>query len=144
VPCERLPAAVAVSEDVGETDAGYDLAGSIHQSGEPARKSRVPLNVRAHFREVVGPRLAMGDVLQHLAARMQRAIDIRIFEFVSHHAGNSISVLAAKSRSPVLFEFDERGLGLRPIFGAINSKRGERERRQNRKQGYDFHVQIVT
>ncbi len=91
--------------------------------------------MRAHFRKVVRARLAMRDMLQRLAASMQRAIDIGIFEFVSHHAADGGSVLAAEGRSPVLFEFDERGLRLRLIFGAIGGKRGRREGQQNSKQG---------
>jgi hypothetical protein len=46
-------------------------------------------------------------------------------------AGNGVGVLAAEGRGPVLFEFDERGLGLRLILWAI----GERERQQNSEQG---------
>ena len=132
---ERLPAAVAVDEDVGKADSGYDLAGSVDQSGQSARKSGVTLDVRPHFGKMIHARLAMRNVIQHLAASMQRAVDIGIFEFLGHHAGDGASVLVAKSRGPALFELNEHGLGLRLIFGAIGSKRGRREDKQNREQG---------
>ena len=101
----------------------------------PRVKSEVPLDVRAHFREVVGAGLALRDVLQHLAAGMQRAIDVGVFEFAGHHAGDGVSVLAAEGRGPVLFEFDERGLGLRLILRAIGAGCKQRERQQNSRQG---------
>jgi len=101
-------------------------------------------DVRAHFREVVRARPTVRDVLQRLAAGMQRAVDVGVFEFVGHHAGDGVSVFAGEGRSPVLFEFDERGLGLRLIFRAIGGKRGRREGQQNRERGWDFHAQIVT
>ena len=141
---QRLPAPIAVGEYVGEADARHDLAGSVHQRGESARKSGIPLDVRAHFREVIRAGFPVRDVRQHLTPSMQRAIDVGVFELVGHHAGDGVSVLAAEGRGPVLFEFDERGLGLRLIFGAIGGKRGRREGQQNSKQGSDFHVQIVT
>ena len=93
---------------------------------------------------MVHARLAIRNVLQRLAPGMQRAIDVGVLEFAGHHAGDGVGVLAAEGRGPVLFEFDEHGLGLRLISRAIGGKSGRREGQQNSEQGWDFHVQIVT
>src|SRR6202167_4262064 len=77
---ERLPASIAVGENVGEADAAQHLASGIDQRGQPPRKTTVALDVCAHFREPVDSRLPVRDMVEHLVASVQRAIDINFFE----------------------------------------------------------------
>ena len=141
---ERLPASIAVRENVGEADAGQHLASRVDQCGQSPRKTTVALDVCAHFREMVDSRLPVRDVLEHLIASVQRAVDINFFEFVGHHASDSASVLAGKRSSPILFEFDERALGLRLISWTVRAKCRHGDAQGKNKQRGNFHVPIVT
>ena len=141
---ERLPAAIAVGEDVREADTGHNFPGSVEHCVESAYKCEVTLNMRVHFRKVVRARLPLRDVLQHLGTATQGAIDIGIFKFGADHASDGVSIFAVESRGPVLFKFNKRGLSLRLILRAVGGKCRQSKRQCNSKQCEDFHVQIVT
>ena len=134
---ERLPAAIAVSEDIREADAGHGLARRVDQGGETAGISEVALHVRAQLGKPIHARLFVWNVPQRLTASLQRAVGAGVFKLIGQHASHCVSVLAAESCRPVLFEFDQRGRGFWLILGAIGYERGRHkcERQQNGKKG---------
>ena len=128
LPGQRLPAAIAIGEDVSKSDAGHDLTRRVDQRGESAGISEVAFNKCAELREVVYARLLVWNVIERLTASLQRAVRACVFKFVGQHAGDGVSILAAEGRGPVLFECRECGRGLWLILGAIGGECGERER----------------
>ena len=50
---ECLPAAIAIGEDIGEANAGYDFASGVDDRVQPARKAHVALDVCAKIAESI-------------------------------------------------------------------------------------------
>ncbi len=87
--------------------------------------------MRSELRELIGARFFVGNVIERLPARMQRSIHVGILKFIGQHAADRIGVLAAKCGGPVVFQFDERGLGPRLILWAIGGRCGTRQRQRD-------------
>jgi hypothetical protein len=116
---KRLPAAVAILKDVGEADAGDNLAFLIKNLIQPTYEGRVTVDMSMHFSEAIAPGLALWDSGKRLSARVERAVDIGVFEFIGQNARNSIRILVGERFGPVVFQFEERGVSFGLIFGAI-------------------------
>lgn len=121
---QGLPASVAIGEDVGEANAGHEFPGGIRNLIQTANEGEVAVYVGVYLGEVIRPGSPLGDVRQHLAAGVQGAVHVGVFEFVGDHAGDSIGIFAAEGVGPGMFQLDERRLGLRLILRAIFGEGG--------------------
>ena len=93
---ESLPASVTVRKDVGEADPGHDFARRIEDLVQATHEPEAPFHVCPHFREVIRAGLALRDMREHLAARVEGTIDVGVFEFLGHHAGDCIRVVSGE------------------------------------------------
>lgn len=89
--------------------------------------------MRAQFGKLVGARLFIGNVLEGLGARVQRAIDVGIFELAGQQARNGRDVFAVEGCGPILLCFDESRLGLWLVLGALGTHHRQNKRKQNGK-----------
>jgi len=145
VASEGLPASVAVGKDVGEADAGDDLAVGVENFIQSAGKTHIAFDVGAELGEAVGASgLAVGDFGEGLGAGMQRAVDIGVFKFVGENAGDGSGVFAVEGVGPGEFEVTERDFRPRLISRTVCSSGRNTRQRQQHKRDCDFHTQIVT
>ncbi|MGA3105804.1 MAG: hypothetical protein ABSD53_15090 [Terriglobales bacterium] len=82
-------------------------------------------------------------MIECLFAAMQRAVHVRVFEFLGQKAGDRGRIFTIKSGSPGLFLRDQSGLSLRLILETIGGEGGKTESQHGSKQRCDFHVCIV-
>jgi hypothetical protein len=78
-----------------------------------------------------------------LAARVQRAVHVGVFEFAGHQAGDGVGIFAVEGIGPGVLEGDQRGFGFGLILGAIYGESGQRNE-EGSQGNQSFHVQIVT
>jgi len=141
---DRLPPAVTIGENIREPYLRHHFACGVHDFIEPADESKVAIHVRSQLGQVIRTGLSMWNVLQHLCARVERTIHVCLFEFIGGHAGDGVSIMAAQSFGPVLFQLLQSRFCFRLVLGTIDGESGNRDGNARSKERQYFHVGIVT
>jgi len=139
---DRLPAPIAIYEDVGESHTRSDCPAPIHHLIQPTHVAKIPFQVSAHVDQVIRSRFPLRDMLQHLRASVQLTVHVGFLKFIRQHASNRGGVVPAQRSRPCLFEFHERRFSFGLIFIALRRAR-QRHQKNCGCHRYRFHIQIV-
>jgi hypothetical protein len=126
------PAAVAVSEDIGEADFGFDGAVRQDHGVEAADVADVSVDVGMQIAQLVGTGLALRKMIEHDAAAVDGAVRAVVFEVVGEDAGERGGIVGFEAFGPGVFDVNE-GVGSFGVFGAIGGEEG-----QGKKQEEDW------